>query len=115
VFAVSYLHRENVVSQSIQNTSVTAATKIATQVHGDLKGVSYACDHEAEQADTIMCLKDNVLVAADGTLKLTDFGLAVMQDSMMQFSETDPGGGTARWMVCLTCMGIFGDSLTYIT
>jgi serine/threonine protein kinase len=42
-----------------------------------------------------MCLKDNVLVAADGTLKLTDFGLAVMQDTMMQLSETDPGGGTA--------------------
>ena len=46
-------------------------------------------------------LQDNVLMAADGTIKLTDFGLAVMHDTVMQFSETDPGGGTFRWMVRL--------------
>jgi serine/threonine protein kinase len=54
-------------------------------------------------------------VAADGTLKLTDFGLAVMHDSVMQFSETDLGGGTARWMVCLTCtMTTCSNTLTDI-
>ncbi|KAG8744379.1 hypothetical protein FRC10_010266 [Ceratobasidium sp. 414] len=48
-------------------------------VHGDLKG-------------------DNLLMGADGTLKLTDFGLAIMHDKALEFSETDPGGGTIRWM-----------------
>ncbi|KAG8695383.1 hypothetical protein FRC09_009189, partial [Ceratobasidium sp. 395] len=48
-------------------------------VHGDIKG-------------------ENVLVAKNGTLKLTDFGLAVMHDAAVEFSQTDPGGGTARYM-----------------
>ncbi|KAG8721745.1 hypothetical protein FRC08_010626 [Ceratobasidium sp. 394] len=48
-------------------------------VHGDIKG-------------------DNLLMGPDGTLKLTDFGLAIMHDKALQFSETDPGGGTTRWM-----------------
>ncbi|KAG8719380.1 hypothetical protein FRC08_002979 [Ceratobasidium sp. 394] len=48
-------------------------------VHGDIKG-------------------DNVLVAEDGTLKLTDFGLAILHDEVLRFSQTDPGGGTCRWM-----------------
>ncbi|KAG9114068.1 hypothetical protein FRC07_007685 [Ceratobasidium sp. 392] len=48
-------------------------------VHGDIKG-------------------ENLLMAADGTLKLTDFGLAIMHDKVLQFSQTDPGGGTACWM-----------------
>jgi len=48
-------------------------------VHGDIKG-------------------DNLLMAQDGTLKLTDFGLAIMHDQVFQFSQTDPGGGTCRWM-----------------
>ncbi|KAG8699147.1 hypothetical protein FRC09_006816, partial [Ceratobasidium sp. 395] len=41
---------------------------------------------------------ENALVAKDGTLKLTDFGLAVMHDVAVEFSQTDPGGGTARYM-----------------
>jgi serine/threonine protein kinase len=68
-------------------------------VHGDLKGVYKSRSSEIEEPDEFS--QDNVLVAADGTLKLTDFGLAVMHDSVMQFSETDPGGGTTRWMVRL--------------
>ncbi|KAG8790683.1 hypothetical protein FRC12_011303 [Ceratobasidium sp. 428] len=40
----------------------------------------------------------NVLMAQDGTLKLTDFGLAIMHDAVIQFTQTDPGGGTCRWM-----------------
>jgi len=48
-------------------------------VHGDIKG-------------------DNLLVDRKGVVKLTDFGLAIMQDEVLQFSQTDPGGGTARWM-----------------
>ncbi|KAG8796439.1 hypothetical protein FRC12_022921 [Ceratobasidium sp. 428] len=53
--------------------------EVENVIHGDIKG-------------------ENILMASDGTLKLTDFGLAIMHDKTLQFSETDPGGGTARWM-----------------
>ncbi|KAF8600006.1 hypothetical protein BDV93DRAFT_608934 [Ceratobasidium sp. AG-I] len=50
-------------------------------VHGDLKGA-------------------NILVSDDGTLQLTDFGLAVMHDATVQLSKSTSqiGGGTLRWM-----------------
>ncbi|KAG8739657.1 hypothetical protein FRC12_016247, partial [Ceratobasidium sp. 428] len=48
-------------------------------VHGDIKG-------------------ENLLMGQGGTLKLTDFGLSIMHDKAFQFSQTDPGGGTCRWM-----------------
>ncbi|KAG8736770.1 hypothetical protein FRC12_017456 [Ceratobasidium sp. 428] len=48
-------------------------------VHGDIKG-------------------ENALVSPDGTLKLTDFGLAIVHDAVIQFSQTDLGGGTGRYM-----------------
>ncbi|KAG8779672.1 hypothetical protein FRC12_023969, partial [Ceratobasidium sp. 428] len=41
---------------------------------------------------------ENALVAQDGTLKLTDFGLAIVHDAAVQFSMTDLGGGTGRYM-----------------
>ena len=40
-----------------------------------------------------------MLLDGDNQVKLTDFGLAIMHEQYMQFSETDPGGGTMRWMV----------------
>ncbi|KAG9118909.1 hypothetical protein FRC07_006329 [Ceratobasidium sp. 392] len=48
-------------------------------VHGDLRG-------------------GNVLVSDDGRIKLTDFGLTIMSQQYLEFSKTDPGGGTQRWM-----------------
>ncbi|QRV91913.1 Serine/threonine-protein kinase [Ceratobasidium sp. AG-Ba] len=49
-------------------------------VHGDIKG-------------------DNLLMGPEGNIKLTDFGLSVMQDKTLQFSSTEfGGGGTLRWM-----------------
>ncbi|KAG9113177.1 hypothetical protein FRC07_007814 [Ceratobasidium sp. 392] len=41
----------------------------------------------------------NVLIGHDGVVKLTDFGLSVLDESMISFSETkNPGGGSTRWM-----------------
>ncbi|QRV91868.1 Tyrosine kinase specific for activated [Ceratobasidium sp. AG-Ba] len=55
-------------------------------VHGDIKG-------------------DNLVMDQDGTIKLTDFGLSIMDEAVFQFSQTDPGGGTTRWMA----PELFGD------
>ncbi|CAE6432705.1 unnamed protein product [Rhizoctonia solani] len=49
-------------------------------IHGDLKA-------------------SNILVAFDGTLKLTDFDHSIIMESSLQFSATsNVGGGTSRWM-----------------
>jgi serine/threonine protein kinase len=69
-------------------------------VHGDIKGVCLPLSLDVYDAEAF--LEDNVLMTPDGFFKLTDFGLAVMHDSVMRFSETDPGGGTVRWMVSPT-------------
>ncbi|KAG9121307.1 hypothetical protein FRC07_002775, partial [Ceratobasidium sp. 392] len=78
-FAVEYLHKEKVVRRIIFVRSAALNDDLTMQVHGDVKG-------------------DNVLVAQDGTLKLTDFGLSIMHDKAVEFSHTEPGGGTLRWM-----------------
>ncbi|KAG8750703.1 GTP-binding protein of the rab [Ceratobasidium sp. 428] len=51
-----------------------------------------------EQSSNRCLLQENALVAKDGTLKVTDFGLAILQDATVQFSQTDLGGGTGRYM-----------------
>ncbi|KAG9105246.1 hypothetical protein FRC07_009456, partial [Ceratobasidium sp. 392] len=77
--AIEYLHQEKVVRRLVLPCFGLQVDNLVAQVHGDIKG-------------------DNVLVAQDTTLKLTDFGLAIMHDKTLEFSHTDPGGGTMRWM-----------------
>ncbi|KAG8733881.1 hypothetical protein FRC11_000759 [Ceratobasidium sp. 423] len=40
----------------------------------------------------------NTLVSEDGIVKLTDFGLTIVQDPDVYISITEKGGGTERWM-----------------
>ncbi|KDN36900.1 hypothetical protein RSAG8_10519, partial [Rhizoctonia solani AG-8 WAC10335] len=48
-------------------------------IHGDLKG-------------------GNVVIAADGTARLVDFGLAKLTEETLKFSTTSTQRGTTRWM-----------------
>ncbi|CAE6497509.1 unnamed protein product [Rhizoctonia solani] len=48
-------------------------------IHGDLKG-------------------GNVVIAADGTARLVDFGLAKLTEESLKFSTTSAQRGTTRWM-----------------
>ncbi|KAF8608136.1 kinase-like protein [Ceratobasidium sp. AG-I] len=63
----------------IQIVGVVAWLHGKKLVHGDLKGA-------------------NILMSEDGIPKLTDFGLAIMQEEILNFSTTFQGGGTMRWM-----------------
>ncbi|KAG8783096.1 hypothetical protein FRC12_020089 [Ceratobasidium sp. 428] len=63
------------------------------EVHGDLKGA-------------------NILIAIDGTPKITDFGLAVIHDGVFNYSATNGGGGTTRWMVNTGAFYDAGQQLT---
>lgn len=47
----------------------------------------------------LLFLQANVLMSHDDKPKLADFGLTITQESKLRFSETDPAGGTLRWMV----------------
>ncbi|KAG8796567.1 hypothetical protein FRC12_019074 [Ceratobasidium sp. 428] len=66
-------------------------------VHGDLKAASNAALYDIQQAD--ITAQNNILVSAEGVVKLTDFGNSVLTDLSLGFSTTCiAGGGTARWM-----------------
>ncbi|KAG9126902.1 hypothetical protein FRC07_001447 [Ceratobasidium sp. 392] len=55
-------------------------------VHGDLKAMHIE-------------FQNNILVDANGTVKLTDFGNSVLASHSLAFSGTSiAGGGTSRWM-----------------
>ncbi|QRW12101.1 Tyrosine kinase domain protein [Ceratobasidium sp. AG-Ba] len=41
---------------------------------------------------------DNVLYSEDGCIKLADLGLAIVESQTWILSQTNPGGGTLRWM-----------------
>lgn len=59
-------------------------------------GVSYLHKIEMVHGDI---KATNVLVAADGTLKIDDFDHAILSDSILRFTPTSRhGGGTLRWM-----------------
>lgn len=60
------------------------------------KGVSYLHSIGMVHGD-IKAL--NILVSADGILKISDFDYSILTGSTLRFSETTrPGGGTFRWM-----------------
>ncbi|CAE7082735.1 unnamed protein product [Rhizoctonia solani] len=66
-------------SLCLQLSSAVAYMHGMHVVHGDIKGV-------------------NTLVSEDGIVKLTDFGLTIVQDPDVYISITEKGGGTERWM-----------------
>ncbi|KAF8598446.1 kinase-like protein [Ceratobasidium sp. AG-I] len=78
---MQYVERNLDLDRYVMAAQVVEAVRYlhSINVHGDLKG-------------------DNILVSDDGTLKLTDFGLTLMHQQVVQFSTTDTSGGTYRWM-----------------
>ncbi|CAE6459295.1 unnamed protein product [Rhizoctonia solani] len=78
---VEYAKRRgaNRCSLCLQLSSAVAYMHSMRVVHGDIKGA-------------------NALVSEDGIVKLTDFGLTIVQDPDVYISITEKGGGTERWM-----------------
>ncbi|CUA73243.1 Muscle, skeletal receptor tyrosine protein kinase [Rhizoctonia solani] len=66
-------------SLCLQLSSAVAYMHSMRVVHGDIKGA-------------------NTLVSEDGVVKLTDFGLTIVQEPDVYISITEKGGGTERWM-----------------
>ncbi|CAE6475580.1 unnamed protein product [Rhizoctonia solani] len=69
-------------SLCLQLSSAVAYMHSMRVVHGDIKGA-------------------NTLVSEDGVVKLTDFGLTIVQEPDVYISITEKGGGTERWMVAI--------------
>ncbi|CAE6458990.1 unnamed protein product [Rhizoctonia solani] len=66
-------------SLCLQLSSAVAYMHSMRVIHGDIKGA-------------------NALVSEDGIVKLTDFGLTIVQEPDVYISITEQGGGTERWM-----------------
>ncbi|KAG8741453.1 hypothetical protein FRC10_002857 [Ceratobasidium sp. 414] len=78
---LAYLHEKGVVRNDHDHSTATTSnfSNLSEQVYGDLKA-------------------QNVLIGSDAVVKLTDFGLSILEHSKIAFSATETGGGTSRWM-----------------
>ncbi|EUC55843.1 tyrosine kinase domain protein [Rhizoctonia solani AG-3 Rhs1AP] len=66
-------------------------------VHGDIKSVcSYGLGHTGA-ITSLPTLQPNVLVSDSGIVKVTDFGVSIMDHQEIEFSVTSSGRGTERW------------------
>ncbi|ELU39095.1 nuclear condensin complex subunit Smc2, putative [Rhizoctonia solani AG-1 IA] len=87
-------------SLCLQLSSAVAYMHSMHTVHGDIKGVSYSYQVPSRSLLlTNMSGQANALVSEDGIVKLTDFGLTILQEPDVYISFTEKGGGTERWMV----------------
>ncbi|KAG9119632.1 hypothetical protein FRC07_005265, partial [Ceratobasidium sp. 392] len=68
-------------------------------VHSNLKAASLASISNVTHSQAYTQFQNNILVSADGVVKLSDFGNSVVANHSLAFSATNiAGGGTARWM-----------------
>lgn len=100
VGAVVYLHGMKIVSvhESICSVHHSQSTSRYTAIS---KGwvCDMVCLSTIVEYWILLFPQANVLVSYDGKPKLADFGLTITQESKLRLSETDPAGGTLRWMV----------------
>ncbi|KAF8706721.1 Structural maintenance of chromosomes protein, partial [Rhizoctonia solani] len=86
-------------SLCLQLSSAVAYMHSMHTVHGDIKGVGYSYQVPSRSLLLMnMSGQANALVSEDGIVKLTDFGLTILQEPDVYISFTEKGGGTERWM-----------------